>query len=215
MLIWGLERESVATICKYGADQVLNAKISYVFWRYRPISVRRMLTAGIDRAQIIVGYCKGVGGGIVMVNRTERQATGTSIVRVQVLIIAGGVRLLKRFAEAIRDAARADALVPVLPNIADIDEDDQADVSLVRISVFVPSSSVAKVKAYARMIRNSARSGMPLPRFTLATSRQEAKPPAQEGAVQNSCSQDQDTQNPVDLAKLRKVMRTAREARYV
>ena len=160
---------------------------------------------------------KGVTGGVVMAVRTEKQDSETSIVRVQVLIIASGIRLVKRFAEAIRDSARADALLPILPNITDIDNDNVAleDVKLVRISVFVPAFSSSKVKAYARILRNASRSGMPLPKFTLTTSRQEVKAPALDGTGANHVSKDTESQNSVDMAKLREVMRNAREARYV
>ena len=152
-----------------------------------------------------------------MAVHVRRQVSDASIVRVQVLTNGDGVRLVKRFAEAIRDSVRADALFPILPDTSNISDcgDSLVEVSLVRSSVNVPNSSVEKVKAYARMLRNAARSGVPLPKFSLASNRDDAK--HSENNCNGGCSriEKDSTDKAVDTARIRELMRNAREARNV
>ena len=138
---------------------------------------------------------------------------GASLARVQALVGADGIRPLKRFAEALRDFARADGSRPLLPESADIEHVPigSSAVPLARVSVYVPSHSVDKARAYARILRNAARGGGPPPKFRLSAKAIEiepapALPPQPEGVVIN-------TTVTIDPARIREGMRAALEAR--
>ena len=138
-------------------------------------------------------------------------------VRVQLLVDAGCVRLLKRFAEALRDSVRANGACPILPNACDsIEATNTTDaVALVRVSVYVPAFSANMVKAYARILRTASRSGAPLPKFTFTTPQvtfpekvqpiSKLKPAASSAPIPRSS----------DASRIRDVMKVARESRDV
>ena len=148
-----------------------------------------------------------------MTSKDKMGGSRSSLVKVQLSVSVNGVNLLKRFAEALRDAERAEGAQPLLPTIELGDDKESAtlEMSMKGTSVFVPNSGVHKIKAYARMLRFASRSGRPLPKFKLANRQPE------------SISTPKYTLNPppviqpdrLDVAKIRQGMKTAREARDV
>ena len=141
----------------------------------------------------------------------------TYLVRVQLLIDAGGVRLLKRFAEALRDSVRANGACPVLPNGCDsIEASNTKDaVSLVRVSVYVPAFSANMVKAYARILRTASRSGTTLPKFTYATPSVVFPEKLQPNSKLMPAVSSAPVPRSSDAARIRDVMKVARESRDV
>jgi hypothetical protein len=136
-----------------------------------------------------------------------------SIVRVQALVHSDAVRLLKRFAESLRDAVRAGGQNPMLPTSSDIDsaETRQSNIQFVRVSVLVPRSSIHMVRAYSRILRDASRSGTALPKFLSGLARNEAAvEPMTTSKISPAISHSS-----IDTAQIRNAMRAAREVRNV
>ena len=141
-----------------------------------------------------------------------RRDAAKALVRVQALVDSDGLRLLKRFAEAMRDSVRAGASCPTLPAMTDADWPlgTPINVPLLRASVHVPRSGIDKVKAYARMLRQSSRAGMKPPKFLVPSHVVESKTEQKQMSVSVAAQS-----GAVDTVRIREGMRAAREARNV
>jgi len=157
--------------------------------------------------------CQFVGKIFEMLNDCSSNKLGHSLVKVQVRLSGDAIRLVKRFAESLRDSLRAQAPSPMLPTFMGVEEElvPNNRLRLKKITVYVPASGVYKVKVYARILRSALRSCSPLPKFQLLQQSFELS------SATKSCPipETMRSSNSLDVARIRQGMRAAREARDV